>query len=104
MKNSEFWVDLISTAVGSGGALIKSLKLKLPRRTTILSMLVGGVIAYGGIALLSLFFKDLSPKILVLASFSIGWVANELTTKLDSFVNDVYDIIILKIKSIFKIK
>jgi hypothetical protein len=104
MKNSDFWLDLISTSVGIGGAFIKALKLKLPRRTTILSMLVGGVIAYGGIAILSLFFKDLSPKILVLASFSFGWVANELTTKLDSFVNDFYDILIVKIKSILKIK
>jgi hypothetical protein len=101
MKNPDFWLDLISTGVGSGGALIKSLKLKLPRRITILSMLVGGIVAYGGIALLNVFFKDLSPKILVLASFSIGWVANELTSKLDLFVNDFYEIIIDKLKSIF---
>jgi hypothetical protein len=32
-------------------------------------MLVGGIVAYGGIALLNVVFKDLSPKILVLASF-----------------------------------
>jgi len=101
MKNSTDWIDLISILVGSIASLLKALKLKLPRRIVILSMCIAGVIAYGAIGLLSIFFKDLSPKVLVLASFSIGWVANELTSKLDDFVNEVYEILILKIKSIF---
>lgn len=104
MKNSNDWIDLISILVGSIGSLLKALKLKLPRRTIILSMCIAGVIAYGAIGLLSLFFEDMSPKILVLASFSIGWISNELVGKLDAFVDDIYDIFIGKVKSIFRKK
>lgn len=104
MKNSNDWIDLISILVGSIGSLLKALKLKLPRRTIILSMCIAGVIAYGAIGLLSLFFEDMSPKILVLASFSIGWISNELVGKLDAFVDDIYDIFMGKVKSIFRKK
>jgi CHASE2 domain-containing sensor protein len=101
MKNSNDWVDLISILVGSIGSLLKALKMKMPKRSIILSMCIAGVVTYGAIGLLSMFFNDLSPKVLVLASFSIGWIANALTNKLDDFVNDVYDILIFKLKSIF---
>lgn len=102
MKNLEHFTDLISIIFGGIAAFLKSLKLKLPWRTVILSVCIAGIVAYGTIGFLTLYFKDISPKMMVLASFSIGWVANELTTKLDSFVNDAYEIIINRIKSIFK--
>lgn len=102
MKFLHDYSDFISVLVGSGGALMKALKLKIPRRSMVISVCIAGVMTYGTIGLLTLYFKDLSPKVMVLASFSIGWVANELTDKLDQFVNDAYDIIKAKLKSIFK--
>lgn len=101
MKFLNEYTDLFSICAGSGAALLKALKLKLPKRSIFLSMCVAGVIAYGAIGLLTIYFKEMSPKVLVLSSFSIGWVANELTAKLDAFVNDAYDIFINRIKSIF---
>lgn len=102
MKNIEQFTDLISIIFGAAAAFLKSLKLKLTWRTVVLSVCIAGVIAYGTIGFLTLYFKDISPKLMVLASFCIGWVSNELTTKLDSFVNDIYDILLARIKSIFK--
>jgi uncharacterized membrane protein YeiB len=102
MKHLENFGDLFSIIFGAGAAVLKALKLKLSWRSILLSMCVAGVMAYGTIGVLALFFDKMSPKILVLASFSIGWVANELTSKLDSFVNDFYDVIIATVKSKFK--
>jgi hypothetical protein len=39
-----------------------------------------------------------------LISFCVGWIANELTEKLDDFVNDVYDIVIDWIRRKFNSK
>lgn len=104
MNILEQFTDLLAVGVGMIGSLLKSLKLKLPLRTTILSMCIAGVIAYGTIGIITLFFNQMSPKLMVLVSFSVGWVANELTTKLDSAVNDIYDILMERIKSIFSKK
>lgn len=101
MKHLEQLTDLFSIGFGMFGALSKGLKNKLPRRSIIISICIAGVLSYGTIGLIALFYDKMTPKLTILASFCIGWVANELTSKLDEFVNDFYEIFIEKIKSIF---
>jgi hypothetical protein len=101
MKHLEHLTDLFSIGFGMFGAFSKGLKNKLPRRSILISICIAGVLSYGTIGIIALFYDQLTPKLTILASFCVGWVANELTSKLDEFVNDFYDIFIDKIKSIF---
>ncbi len=76
--------DLWAVSVGVLGALLKGLKKRLSMRTMIIQVLVGGILAYGTIGVIDTFFSGLDSKIVIVVSFSIGWVANELTEYLDS--------------------
>jgi hypothetical protein len=104
MKNIEFLSDFISVLIGMAGALLKGFKVKMHPMSVILSMIIAGIFSFSTIGIIETFFNHLSPKIVVLIAFCVGWVANEITSKLDEFVNDFYEIILDWIKAKFKIK
>lgn len=97
----EQFTDVIGIGFAAVGAAIKSIKLKFSFVTTLLSMVVAGIMTWGAIALIELWFIGLSPKIIALIAFCIGWVSNELTKKMDEFIDDAYSIFIDMLKSKF---
>lgn len=104
MKNIEQLGDFLALAVGIFGALLKGIKNKLKFPSIILGCLVAGVLTFSIIGIIEFYYQTLPPKFIVLISFTVGWVANEITEKMDAFVNDVYDIFIQWIKNKFTIK
>lgn len=104
MKGFELIGDCISISIGMIGALLKGLKIKMHPLSIVLSMIVAGVFSYSAIGIIEMFFSHLSERIIILIAFCVGWVANEITGKLDLFVNDVYEIFLEWIKGKFKTK
>ena len=100
----DIWGDLFAVGIGVLGALIKGLKKRFNASTIILGMLIAGILTFAVTGIIETFYSHLSPKIVILISFSVGWVANEITEKLDLFVNDVYEIFIEWLKSKIKRK
>jgi CHASE2 domain-containing sensor protein len=94
MKGLESWMDLLSIGVGMIGAMLKGIKRRLRIGTIVLSMTIAGILTYSVTGLVAYFYADLNPKVIVLISFCIGWVANEITDKMDEFIGDSYDIFI----------
>jgi hypothetical protein len=94
MRGLEQFLDLISMGVGMVGAMLKGIKRKFRVATIILSMVVAGILTYSVTGLVAYFYADVNPKVIVLISFCIGWVANELTDRLDDLIGDLYDIFI----------
>lgn len=91
MKHWENWMDLFSIGFGAVAAFTKGLKNKMHIRSLFISVFIGGVLAWGSIGVLALFFPDVNMKIFGMVSFCAGWVANEFTDKLDIFIDDAYD-------------
>lgn len=104
MKNFEHLGDFLALGVGIFGAFLKGLKRKLKLPSIILGCLVAGVLTFSIIGVIEFYYSTLPPKFVVLISFTVGWVANEITEKMDAFVNDVYQIIIEYIGAKFKSK
>ena len=102
-KNTEMKdnIDLYAVLIGMVGSLLKGLKHKLKVRQLIITSLTAGVLAFGTIGLLDLFFSGLEPRIIIVASFAVGWVANELTEILEDFVKDSYELFSAYLKSRF---
>lgn len=96
--------DFLAIAVGIVGALLKGVKNKLKPITVVLACIVAGILSYSMLGLVEIFYHDLNPKLVILISFVTGWIANEITTKLDLLVNDVYNIFIDWLKGKFKNK
>jgi hypothetical protein len=94
MRGLEQFLDLISMAVGMVGAMLKGIKRKFRFATIVLSMVIAGILTYSVTGLVAYFYSDVNPKVIVLISFCIGWVANELTDRLDDLIGDLYDIFI----------
>lgn len=102
MKHMENWMDLVSMSIGIIGALLKGIKKRFTKPTIFLGMMIAGILTFSFIGLVEMFFNDLSPKVLILISFCIGWIANEITEKLDELVGDIYEIFIGYIRNKFK--
>ncbi len=94
MKGFEQFLDFISMGVGMVGAMLKGIKRKFRFTTIILSMVIAGILTYSVTGLVAYLYADVNPKVIVLISFCIGWVANEFTDKLDDLIGDLYDIFI----------
>ena len=104
MKGIENFTDLIAMFIGVIGAFLKGMKKKFSKSTIIIGMLIAGVLTYAITGLIEMFFNDVPQKVIILISFCVGWIANEVTEKLDEFVNDFYDIIIEWIRRKFNYK
>jgi len=100
MKGFEQFTDLIAMAIGMAGALMKGLKKRLKLQTILIGMVIAGILSFSLIGVVEIFYKDLSPKLIILISFVVGWVANELTEKIDEVFEEFYQIAYNKIKKI----
>ncbi len=98
----EQFTDLIAIAIGMVGALAKGLKKKLKLQTIAIGMVVAGILSYSLIGVVELFYSELTPKLIILVSFVVGWVANELTEKIDLVFNDLYEELYKKVKNLLK--
>tara|TARA_R110002074_G_scaffold240506_2_gene412225 strand:+ start:706 stop:1014 length:309 start_codon:yes stop_codon:yes gene_type:complete len=102
MNGIEQFTDLIAIAVGMLGSLVKGLKKKLKIQTIIIGMCIAGVLSYSLIGVVELFYDELTPKLIILVSFVVGWVANELTEKIDLVFEDLYQYAYKKFKNLIK--
>ena len=89
--------DIMSIGVGVVGALVKGMKKRIGVKSTILGMLIGAILAYGTIGVIDQFFSHLNERIVIVISFAVGWVANELTEYLDDAVKHFADKLTAKI-------
>ena len=80
------FTDLVSMGIGVVGALVKGMKKKIGLTNTIMGMVIGAILAYGTIGVIDQFFSHLNERIVIVISFAVGWVANELTEYLDDAV------------------
>lgn len=90
MKNN---TDLWAVGIGIMASLMKGLKNKLDVKTLIIAVIIGAILSYGTLGLLDLLFSDLQPRVIMLVSFAVGWVANELTDVLDQVIKDGYELL-----------
>jgi hypothetical protein len=91
MKGFENFADLISIFIGMIGALLKAIKKRLKPISTILSMIIAGILCYSAIGLVEMIYGHLSARISILIAFIVGWTANEITEKMDLLIDDLYD-------------
>jgi len=101
MKDLQNFTDLFAIAFGMIGSLIKGIRAKFNFSTIFLGMLIAGIMTYSIIGIIEIYYSDTSPKVIILISFCVGWVSNEITTKLDLVVGDIYEIFIQWIKNQF---
>jgi hypothetical protein len=101
MKWMDDYMDLVAVGVGVVGALLKGIKTKLNVGTIVLGCMVAGILTYSATGIIAIYFDASSPKIIILISFSVGWLTNEITKKMDEFIGDVYTLIMAYIKTFF---
>lgn len=90
MKGLEGFTDLIAMAIGMVGALMKGLKKRLKVQTILVTMVVAGIMSFSLIGVVELFYADFTPKLVILLAFFVGWLANEITEKIDLIFDDAY--------------
>lgn len=92
-------LDLWAIMVGILASLLKGIKNKLASRELIIAGIIGGLLAWGTLGIIDFLFGNQDPRIIMLVSFSVGWIANELTDVLDQVVKDAYALLYDYIKS-----
>ncbi len=90
MKGLEQFTDLMAMAIGMTGALLKGLKKRIKLQGILTGMVIAGILSYSLIGVLEIFYNDLTPKLIILVSFVVGWIANEVTEKIDLIFEDAY--------------
>lgn len=90
MKGLEQFTDLITMAIGMTGALLKGLKKRVKLQGILTGMIVAGILSYSLIGVIEIFYNDLTPKLIILVSFVVGWIANEVTEKIDLIFEDAF--------------
>lgn len=101
MKNFNELSDFMAMGVGVLGALLKGIKAKFKLSTILISCIVAGILTFSVTGVLEMYYNEVSPKIIILVSFSVGWVTNEITLKMDDFIGDIYNIVLAYIKTFF---
>lgn len=91
--------DIWAVGIGMVGAFLKGIKAKLAKTTVVIGCLVAGILTYSATGVIEMYYEELSPKVIILVSFSVGWVTNEITQKMDDFIGDIYDMLMAYIKS-----
>ena len=90
MKGLEQFTDLLAMAIGMTGALLKGLKKRVKLQQIITGMIVAGILSYSLIGVIEIFYDQLTPKLIILVSFVVGWIANEVTEKIDLVFEDAF--------------
>ena len=99
MKGIEQFTDIIAMSIGMIGALMKGLKKRLKIKSIFIGMVVAGILSFSLIGLIEIFYQELSPKLIILVSFIVGWLANEITEKIDLVFDDAFDVFLSWIKT-----
>jgi len=99
MKGIEQFTDVIAMSIGMVGALMKGLKKRLKLQTILVGMVVAGILSFSLIGVVEIFYHDMTPKLTILVSFIVGWLANELTDKIDLMFDDVWEYFLSWIKT-----
>jgi len=91
MKGIEQFTDLLAMAIGMTGALLKGLKKRVKVQSLISGMIIAGILSYSLIGVIEIFYDELTPRLIILVSFVVGWIANEVTEKIDLVFEDLYE-------------
>ena len=78
---------------------MKGLKKRLKLQTILVGMVVAGILSFSLIGVVEIFYHDMTPKLTILVSFIVGWLANELTDKIDLMFDDVWEYFLSWIKT-----
>lgn len=77
--------------IGMTGALMKGLKKRMRMQSIVIACVVAGILSFSLIGVIELFYQDLTPRLTILVAFVVGWLANEITEKIDLIFEDVWD-------------
>ena len=102
MKGLEQFTDLLAMAIGMTGALTKGLKKRMKMQSILIACVVAGIISFSLIGVIELFYHNLTPRLTILVAFVVGWLANEITEKIDLIFDDVWEYIERVIKKRLK--
>ena len=98
MKGLEQFTDVIAVMVGMVGAMAKGIKKRVKVQAILIGMVIAGILSYSLIGVVEIFYNELTPRLVILISFVVGWVANELTELLDESVGELYEWVLSWIK------
>jgi CHASE2 domain-containing sensor protein len=93
MKGLEQFTDLLAMAIGMTGALMKGLKKRMKMQSILIACVVAGILSFSLVGVIELFYQDLTPRLVILVAFVVGWLANEITEKIDLIFEDVWEYI-----------
>lgn len=102
MKGLEQFTDLLAMAIGMTGALMKGLKKRMKMQSVGIAMVVAGILSFSLIGVIELFYNEMTPRLTILLAFVVGWLANEITEKIDLIFEDVWEYIQRLIKKKMK--
>lgn len=102
MKGLEQFTDLLAMAIGMTGALMKGLKKRMKIQSVGIAMVVAGILSFSLIGVIELFYNEMTPRLTILLAFVVGWLANEITEKIDLIFEDVWEYIQRMIKKKMK--
>ena len=54
---------------------------------------MAGILSFSLVGVIELFYQDLTPRLVILVAFVVGWLANEITEKIDLIFEDVWEYI-----------
>ena len=83
MKGLEQFTDILAMAIGMSGALMKGLKKRMKMQSIMIAMVVAGILSFSLIGVIELFYHEMTPRLTILLAFVVGWLANEITEKID---------------------
>lgn len=100
MKND---IEVVSAIAGGAGAVLKGLKAKQKRKALVINLFVGAFLGFGVVQSLVFWFssKEFAIGLIVFISWIGGWLSNDITDKIENYLDVVYDIIVEKTKAFF---
>lgn len=86
-------IDLWAVIFGGSASLMKAVKKKMKMKNLIIAVCIGSALSFGTLGVIDRFLGELDVRAIMLISFVVGWIANEITEVLDEVVRDLYDIL-----------
>ena len=71
-------------------------------QSIMIAMVVAGILSFSLIGVIELFYHEMTPRLTILLAFVVGWLANEITEKIDLIFEDVWEYIQRLIKKKMK--
>ena len=81
---------------------MKGLKKRMKMQSIMIAMVVAGILSFSLIGVIELFYHEMTPRLTILLAFVVGWLANEITEKIDLIFEDVWEYIQRLIKKKMK--